>query len=76
MDRETLMAHEAHWTQEPEPVRHELSRLNDEEQALYADLRRDRIAAQVRLEQERVGYEWLRTRLSSIILAAPAPASR
>jgi hypothetical protein len=57
-------------------VRHELSRLNDEEQALYADLRRDRIAAQVRLEQERVGYEWLRTRLSSIILAAPAPASR
>ena len=76
MDRETLMAHEAHWTQEPEPVRHELLRLNDEEQALYADLRQNRIAAQVRLEQERVGYEWLRTRLSSIILAAPAPASR
>jgi hypothetical protein len=36
-----------------------LSRLVDDEPALYDDLRGDRIRPQLRLEQERVGYRWL-----------------
>ncbi|MCC7082991.1 MAG: hypothetical protein IT530_20180 [Burkholderiales bacterium] len=60
MDRETLLAHRAHWTDEPDPVRHDLSRLNDAERALYDDLRHDRIAPRLRLEQERIGFEWVR----------------
>jgi len=63
MDRETLFAHDMHWTDEPDPVHHDLPRLNDAERALYDDLRHDRIAPRLRLEQERVGYEWVRARL-------------
>lgn len=66
MDRETLLAHADHWAQESDPVRHELSRLNAEERAIYDDLRHDRLAARLRLEQERIGYEWVRVRLSNL----------
>lgn len=66
MDRETLFAHRAHWTEEPDPVRHELPRLNDAERVLYDDLRQDRIAPRLRLEQERIGYDWVRARLAAI----------
>jgi hypothetical protein len=66
MDRETLLAHEAHWTQEAEPVRHHLARLNPDECALYDALRQDRMAQRLRLEQERIGYEWLRARLNAL----------
>ncbi len=59
MDRETLLAHEAHWGQEADPVRHDLHRLTADECALYDDLRDDRIGKSLRLEQERVRYGWL-----------------
>jgi len=42
MDRETLLAHCAHWGEEPDPARHSLSRLRTEEAAVYDDLRFDR----------------------------------
>lgn len=63
MDRETLLAHRLHWGEEPEPARHDLSRLTREEAALYDELRFDRIRPALRLEQERVGFGWLRERL-------------
>lgn len=59
MDRETLLAHRLHWGQEPQPNKGELSRLTPEEQLLYDDLRFDRLAARLRLEQERIGFAWV-----------------
>lgn len=58
MDRATLFAHEAHWGEEPDPVRHDLSRLFENEQALYGELRIGCIRPRLRLEQERIGYGW------------------
>ena len=66
MDRETLLAHRLHWGEEPEPARHDLSRLTPEEAAVYDDLRFDRLQARLRLEQERVGFGWLCDRLARI----------
>jgi hypothetical protein len=59
MDRETLLAHRLHWGQEPQPSRAELTRLSSEEQLLYDDLRFDRLATRLRLEQERIGFAWV-----------------
>ena len=66
MDLETLLAHRLHWGEEPEPARHNLSRLTPEEAAVYDDLRFDRHRPGLRLEQERVGFGWLCDRLASI----------
>src|SRR5690606_23242041 len=63
MDRDTLLAHRLHWGAEPEPVKHDLARLTEEETAVYDDLRFDRLQPGLRLEQERVGYGWLSERL-------------
>jgi hypothetical protein len=57
MDRDTLLAHRAHWGEEPDPVRHALPRLDAAEQALYDELRFERRG--LRLEQERIGYGWV-----------------
>ena len=65
MDRETLLAHRLHWGEEPEPARHDLSRLRPEETAVYDDLRFDRLQPKLRLEQERVGFRWLSAQLRS-----------
>jgi hypothetical protein len=58
MDRATLMAHEGHWSRELAPFVGNLERLNAEEHALFDDLRRDRLGAGVRLEQERVRFSY------------------
>lgn len=63
MDQETLTAHRLHWCEEPEPVRHDLSRLTNEELALYDDLRFDRHRPRLRLEQERISFGWVIDRL-------------
>lgn len=63
MDRPTLEQHEAHWGEEPVPYRAELSRLTADEQALFDDLRHHRWRQNLRLEQERIGYQWLRQAL-------------
>lgn len=63
MDLDTLLAHRAHWGEELEPTRHDLSRLTHEEAALFDDVRMDRLQPRLRLEQERVGFPWLRERL-------------
>lgn len=66
MDRETLIAHRLHWGEEPDPARHELSRLTPEETAVYDDLQFDRHQPRLRLEQERVGFEWVNKRLREL----------
>lgn len=60
MDRDTLLAHRAMWSSEEAPFPGSLERLKPEEAALHADLRYDRLGRSVRLEQERIGFSWLR----------------
>lgn len=67
MDRATLMAHEASWGQENSQVLHDLPRLTATERALFDDLRDNRIRKDLRLEQEMVGFGWVRSALSSIL---------
>ena len=59
MDRETLLEFKQFWEQEPKAMARELTRLSAEEQALYDDLRHNRLGERVRLEQERVGFAWV-----------------
>lgn len=66
MDRQTLLAHRAHWGDEPDPVRHDLSRLTSEETAVYDDLRLDRLQPRLRLEQERVSFERVKQHLREL----------
>lgn len=66
MDRETLLAHRQHWSEEPDPARHDLSRLTTEEAAVYDDLRFDRHQPRLRLEQERVGFGRVEERLRGL----------
>ena len=67
MDRKTLLAHELQWVSEPQPLRRDLIRLDMEESALFDDLRYDRIRPAIRLEQERIGFGWIKTALKSVI---------
>ena len=64
MDRGTLMAFESLWGTEDSPIDRELPRLTAEERALYHDLRADRLGRHVRLEQERIGFGWVRDALA------------
>jgi hypothetical protein len=66
MDRKTLLAHESYWGHEPEPARHDLPRLTNDERALYDELRDNRLREHLRLEQERVRASWLAAALSDI----------
>ena len=57
MDRDTLLAHRAHWVDEPQPTQRDLSRLSDPERLLYDDLRWRRLRDEpLRLEQERIAF--------------------
>jgi hypothetical protein len=64
MDRETLYAHANSWVREAAPYVGELARLTAVEQALYDDLRFNRLGEHVRLEQERIGFTWIERALS------------
>ena len=66
MNRETFHAFESMWGTESAPTDRDLSRLTAEERALYDDLRFDRIGSSLRLEQERIGFERVRSRLSRL----------
>jgi hypothetical protein len=57
------MAHENLWGDEAEQVVNDLPHLTEKERHLFDDLRDNRIRNGLRLEQERVGYEWLRAAL-------------
>ena len=75
MDRETLVNHGALWTDEPQPTSRDLLRLRADERALYDDLRWRRLGeGQVRLEQERIGYQCVLWALAAC--GCESPASR
>jgi hypothetical protein len=59
MDRATLMAHEALWGEEADQLVHDLPHLDQAERALFDELRDNRIRKGLRLEQERIGFQWL-----------------
>ena len=67
MDRATFDQFEPLWGTERSPLDRDLPRLTDEERALYDDLRFDRIGSNLRLEQERIGFEWVRRRLGRLL---------
>lgn len=64
MDRETLLAHESRWGSEPAPTAAALSRLDARERGVYQDLVSDRYASRLRLEQERIDWDWVTERLN------------
>ncbi|WP_308418607.1 DUF3375 family protein [Chitinimonas arctica] len=63
MDRDTLQAYSELWGIEDKPQCIDLHRLTREEHELYNDLRDNRIRANLRLEQEHIGFDWVRARL-------------
>jgi hypothetical protein len=67
MDRETLLAHREMWVMEIERFLGVLTRLTDSEQSLLTDLQQNILGEQVRLEQERISFHWLRQVLQALI---------
>lgn len=66
MDRGTLLTHRPHWGKEPQPESRDLPRLNSTEAAMYDDLRHNRLGTQLRLEQEKIGFLWVKIALEKI----------
>ncbi|NVD36291.1 Wadjet anti-phage system protein JetD domain-containing protein [Marinobacter lutaoensis] len=66
MDQQTLLAHKALWGVERQPETGTLARLNAEESALYDQLRQNHWGERVRLEQERIGFDFLREALRGL----------
>ncbi|MCW2655767.1 MAG: hypothetical protein JWR32_6743 [Mycobacterium sp.] len=65
MDRETLLAHRDRWVIEDHPAKSVLTRLTSDERDLYSDLVSEGFGERVRLEQERIGWQWVEQRLSA-----------
>ena len=74
MDRDTFLAFESLRGTESTPIDRDLPRLAAEERALYDDLRFNRIGSNLRLEQERIGFEWVRSRLDRLQIGFPSSA--
>ncbi len=66
MDQQTLLAHRALWGAEMQPETGTLTRLNVEESELYDQLRQNHWGERVRLEQERIGFDFLREALRGL----------
>lgn len=71
MDRNTLLEFESQWGAEEKQTLRDLSRLNQEERTLYDDLRDNRIRKNLRLEQEMVGFGWVKSALFRLSLETP-----
>lgn len=63
MDRSTLLRHRDRWGRDPKPTRARLDHLQDDEQQLYRELVEDVHAPSLRLEQERLDWDWVLDRL-------------
>jgi len=66
MDHATLLAHRTQWGTEPQPLLRNLPRLTPNELAVFDDLRNNRLQPQLRLEQERIGFGWLKAALQAL----------
>jgi len=67
MDKETLMTHRSQWGKEERPSKRELHRLRDKEQEVYNLLVNDSLTERLRLEQEKISYDSIRTVLKQNI---------
>ena len=63
MDQQTLLHHRALWGIEEQPSTADLARLTPEERTLYDQLRQNHWGDRIRLEQERIGFDYLRVAL-------------
>lgn len=77
MDRDAVDAFRRFCVEEDENKRetHELPNLTEEENRLYRDLAENRLGIHLRLEQERIGYGYLKQRLSRIARDSSATSS-
>ncbi|GAB1485631.1 hypothetical protein MASR2M79_06780 [Aminivibrio sp.] len=66
MDRQTLLGHRPLWGVEDRPERGSLGRLDPAESSLYDELRLNTLGDRVRLEQERIGFDFLREVLKNL----------
>lgn len=69
MDEPALLHCKAQWGQEPAEKSHQadvLPFLTDTEQALYQKLKNDHWQASLRLEQEKIPFEYWKTKLKSL----------
>ena len=60
MDQQTLISHRTLWGVETQPETRNLTRLSSEEAQLYDQLRHNHWGEHVRLEQERIGFDFVR----------------
>jgi hypothetical protein len=67
MDRSTLLAHEPLWGLEESQIVRDLPRLTTTETALFDELRDNHIRKGLRLEQERIGFRWVRAALDRLV---------
>jgi hypothetical protein len=65
MDGETLMDHRALWVQEEARHAGPLPRLTADEASVFEMLAGDQLGERVRLEQERIGFGWVRRAIES-----------
>jgi hypothetical protein len=68
MDRETLLVHRDRWVTEDRPATSVLTRLTPAEHGLYRELVEDGLGDRVRLEQERIDWNWAKKRLRAAAL--------
>lgn len=66
MDQRTLLAHRALWGAEAQPEKGNLVRLNADESALYNQLRQNHWGDRIRLEQERIGFDYLQDAIQKL----------
>ena len=59
MDSATLLEHRERWGREDKPTAATLSALTPAEAAVYDDIVSDRYGDRVRLEQERISWDWV-----------------
>lgn len=72
MDRETLLAHKTYWGAESTPASHDLTRLSDDENALYKALKDGRYGTNIRLEQEHIAWNLAWSTISQAVTSMPA----
>lgn len=66
MDRDTLLSFETLWGKEDEQSLRDLPRLNHDERVLYDILRDNRLGKNIRLEQEKIGFDWVESALVAL----------
>lgn len=67
MDRQTLLHHRDYWSIEPQTSNAQLTKLTTEEQYLFDELKQGRYGSCVRLEQERIGWDYAWEQIRGIV---------